>query len=259
MAYAITTSQLRRRLHKIPVEAIFGQALVETTISQFSRPFSDCVSEIVGVFEQSLDGFPDNLFRLADFDCAVYLKNRERVIVYSNEAHRNMFSVDHRTVGLAPENFLDTSNIGVSKHSDMMLMSGAKQIDFEHVGRAADGLYYLIRTHKRSLLHMNIRGLAILGVSRFEGLVESKDLTPRLNWSDQIEVFSRLDPRDREICRQISLGITTREIAAQLKITPRSVESRKQKILEALSLPNTVEMIKLLVRFQEHGIADLGI
>ena len=130
---------------------------------------------------------------------------------------------------------------------------------FEHVGRAADGRYYLIRTHKRNLLHLNIRGLAILGVSRFEGLVQSKDLTPRLNWSDQIEVFSRLDPRDREICRQISLGITTREIAAQLKITPRSVESHKQKILEALSLPNTVEMIKLLVRFQEHGIADLGI
>jgi DNA-binding CsgD family transcriptional regulator len=259
LTYAIATSHLRKQLHQISNEAPNGQVIVDTTTSLLSKPFSECVTDVVSALEQSVDGFPDNLHQLSNFDFSVVLKNRDRVIVYSNESHRNTFSPDQRTIGLTSDSFLDSSNVGVSKHSDLLLLNGAEQLSFQHMGRGADGLCYLIETHKRNLLNWKIRGLAILVVARTGAIVESKDLKARLNWSDQVEIFNKLDSRDREICRQVSMGVTTREIAAQLKITPRSVESHKQKILEALVLPNTIEMIKLLVRFQEHGIADLGI
>jgi DNA-binding NarL/FixJ family response regulator len=64
---------------------------------------------------------------------------------------------------------------------------------------------------------------------------------------------SRLTPRQREILQLLARGLSAKEIAAKLAISPRTVEFHKYQMIEALGAGNSAGLIQIAVR---HGIAD---
>jgi DNA-binding NarL/FixJ family response regulator len=65
----------------------------------------------------------------------------------------------------------------------------------------------------------------------------------------------RLTPRQREVVRLIAEGRTMKEVAASLGLSPRTVETHKYQIMEALSLQTTAELIRYAI---EHGLTTGG-
>jgi DNA-binding NarL/FixJ family response regulator len=57
-----------------------------------------------------------------------------------------------------------------------------------------------------------------------------------------------LTPRQREVLQLFAEGRTAKEVAAVLKISPRTAEFHKARILEALGIQTTAELIQYAVR-----------
>ena len=65
---------------------------------------------------------------------------------------------------------------------------------------------------------------------------------------------SALTVRQREILQLLAEGLSAKEIAAQLGISTRTVESHKYQMMESLSINNSAELIHYALK---HGIATM--
>jgi two-component system, NarL family, response regulator NreC len=61
----------------------------------------------------------------------------------------------------------------------------------------------------------------------------------------------KLTPRQREVLRLLADGRTMKEVGAALGVSPRTVETHKYQIMEALGLASTAELIRYAL---EHGL-----
>jgi len=61
----------------------------------------------------------------------------------------------------------------------------------------------------------------------------------------------KLTPRQREVVRLLADGRTMREVAADLGVSPRTVETHKYQAMEALGLGSSAELIRYAI---EHGL-----
>ena len=57
-----------------------------------------------------------------------------------------------------------------------------------------------------------------------------------------------ITPRQKEVLRLISQGLTMKEIAAELKISTRTAESHKYEIMQTLGVETTADLIKYCLR-----------
>jgi DNA-binding NarL/FixJ family response regulator len=67
------------------------------------------------------------------------------------------------------------------------------------------------------------------------------------------ERIALLTPHQREILRLLADGLSAKEIAKQLDISSRTVESHKYQLMESLGAQSSAELIRLAIR---HGIVD---
>ena len=65
---------------------------------------------------------------------------------------------------------------------------------------------------------------------------------------------SALTARQREILQLLAEGLSAKEIAAQLNISTRTVESHKYQMMEALAIHNSAELVHYALK---HGITPL--
>lgn len=70
---------------------------------------------------------------------------------------------------------------------------------------------------------------------------------------DAGERIALLTPHQREILRRFADGLSAKEIAKAMDISPRTVESHKYQIMESLGAHSSAELIRLAIR---HGIVD---
>lgn len=61
----------------------------------------------------------------------------------------------------------------------------------------------------------------------------------------------KLTPRQREVLGLVAEGRTMKEIAAALQISPRTVETHKYEMMQALGLQTTAELIRYAL---DHGV-----
>ena len=71
--------------------------------------------------------------------------------------------------------------------------------------------------------------------------------------ADGTERIARLTAHQREILRMLTDGLSAKEIARKLEISPRTVESHKYQIMESLGAQSSAELIRLAIR---HGIVE---
>jgi RNA polymerase sigma factor (sigma-70 family) len=64
------------------------------------------------------------------------------------------------------------------------------------------------------------------------------------------ERLARLTPREREVLDRVAGGRHNREIAAELGISPRTVEVYKSRLMEKLQVERIPELIRLVLDYQ---------
>jgi DNA-binding NarL/FixJ family response regulator len=57
-----------------------------------------------------------------------------------------------------------------------------------------------------------------------------------------------LSPREREILQLIAEGNNTKQIAFTLKVSPKTIDSHRQKIMKKLKLCSVAELTKFAIR-----------
>ncbi len=62
------------------------------------------------------------------------------------------------------------------------------------------------------------------------------------------DAYRRLAPREREVLKLLSEGETSRRIATQLSISPRTVETHRRNIMRKLGLRSVAELTKYAIR-----------
>ena len=67
-------------------------------------------------------------------------------------------------------------------------------------------------------------------------------------------VFSVLTPREREVLQSLSEGLSTKEIAARLHLSIKTVETYRSQIMEKLDIHSVAELTKYAIR---EGITSL--
>lgn len=75
-------------------------------------------------------------------------------------------------------------------------------------------------------------------------LITSKPLEPLAGGPSK----SNLTPRQREVLKLISKGLTMKEIAVELNISTRTAESHKYEMMQALGVETTAELIRYALK-----------
>lgn len=129
-----------------------------------------------------------------------------------------------------------TKVIALSMHSDKryvegMLSAGAsgyllKDSAFEEVVRAIRSV-----TNNQIYLSPSISNIVV------EGFVRSKSAKG-----------SELTPREREALQLLAEGHTTKEIAAKLEVSSKTIETYRQHIMDKLELRSVAELTKYAIR-----------
>jgi DNA-binding NarL/FixJ family response regulator len=60
-----------------------------------------------------------------------------------------------------------------------------------------------------------------------------------------------LTPRDRQVLQLVAEGRTTKEIAAELNISPKTAETYRAKIMDKLDIHDTAGLVRYAIR---HGL-----
>jgi DNA-binding NarL/FixJ family response regulator len=60
--------------------------------------------------------------------------------------------------------------------------------------------------------------------------------------------FARLTPREREVLQLMAEGRATKEIAMDLKVSIKTVETHRRQIMEKLSIHSVAELTKYAIR-----------
>jgi DNA-binding NarL/FixJ family response regulator len=68
-----------------------------------------------------------------------------------------------------------------------------------------------------------------------------------MNDLDRFAVLETLTKREREVLRQIASGLTNRQIAERLCLSPKTVERHQNNIFEKLGVANRTQAALLLV------------
>ena len=66
--------------------------------------------------------------------------------------------------------------------------------------------------------------------------------------------YSTLTPREQEVMRMLAEGLTSREVAKQLFISPKTVENHRTNLMKKLSLKSSVELVRYAARL---GLIDI--
>ena len=114
----------------------------------------------------------------------------------------------------------------------------------EALRRDASG--YLLKSSAASELTQAIRE-ALLG-RKYVSPVIAEQMVSRSLQPGQPQKADELRPREREVLQLLAEGKSMKEAAGILNISPRTVEFHKSRMMEALGMSNTAELIQYAIR-----------
>lgn len=219
----------------------------------YKLSFEQAKGQILQVFLDWFDGPRESPPDLSGFEDVIYVKNRSRVMTLVSDGYVNFFGDGMTPVGRSADSFLAESIKRVSQHTDALILDGIDHLELDHVGAGSNSDTYEIRTYKCSLVEYGFEAYAILGISRPLKIIrragESGDKP--LELKEQHKIYLGLDQIDKSICEKYAQGESTKDIANAVGLTTKSVENHRKKIMEQLGLSRPIEIVKLMVRFQD--------
>jgi RNA polymerase sigma factor (sigma-70 family) len=134
-----------------------------------------------------------------------------------------------------------TRVIGLSAHTDLrnageMLRAGAKGYLIKD--GVIDEIVLAIKTVMTGKVYLSPKVAAVLKYN------DPKNTDPN---SKIATAFVRLSPREREVLQLMAEGKSTKEIAGDLKVSVKTVETHRRQIMEKLNLFSVAELTKYAI------------
>lgn len=95
-----------------------------------------------------------------------------------------------------------------------------------------------------SAIRAVLRGEVYVHPSLTRALLE--DMLPPAD--TPVDAWERLSEREQEVLRLVALGYTSAEIAAQLNLSPKTIETYRARGMEKLGLPNRAALVRYALR-----------
>ncbi len=221
---------------------------------QYSIPFADELNQVIQRVLAWGDSDRSGPIDLSGFQSLVAIKNSERTITTENDLFRAAIMGGKSSVGWTTDRALSPKFLKISQAVDDLILDGAASVELEHVGALADGRACTFITHKRRLDELKDPSFLVLLVSRPLNLIGDTETERRRTLSELVTMLNQLDSTDRTICDAYAKGDPTKAIANLVGLTTRSVEIRRQKIMDTFGFSRPIEIIKMMVRLEERGL-----
>lgn len=182
----------------------------------------------------------------------VVIKNGERKVTYENLAFCNQMMMGKSAIGSLFEDPLDRT----SQRTDDLILDGVSSIEMDHLGMWESKRSCSMTTFKRRLDELNSTEHVILVVTRANAFVGKEPNETKRSLAELLIALEQLDRIDQSICRGLFEGDAIKDIAKQVGLTTRSVELRRQKIMDLFGFNRPIEIVKSLVRLEENGLLD---
>ena len=112
----------------------------------------------------------------------------------------------------------------------------------------AGAVGYLVKTADPAELELAVRAVA-RGEKYLSSAVSKHVIEASLKRHDQEQSsLERLTPRQREVLQMIAEGRTTKEIARQLGISPKTAESHRTDLMKALDIHDIASLTRYAIR-----------
>lgn len=134
----------------------------------------------------------------------------------------------------------ETAVVIMSMHDDALHVR-------EALLRGATG--FVVKEAAPAELEIAIRAAAA-GCIFLSPQVSAPQLHGQRNGKDGTDI-DRLPPRQREILDALGAGRTTKQIAADLAISIKTVETHRSRMMEALGCRNAVELLRMAMRHHD--------
>ncbi len=188
------------------------------------------------------------------FESLVAIKGSDRAISAENSMFRRYIMQGKSAIGLTLDDFLLPELSLTSQKTDGLILDGVSALEFDHFGVWDSGRRCTMTTFKRHLGEIESIKYKILLISRIKGFVTAETDSPKRSLGEYLVLLQKLDATDQTICKGIIQGDATRDIANRVGLTCRSVELRRQKVLDLFGFQRPVEIVKLIVRLEENGL-----
>jgi DNA-binding NarL/FixJ family response regulator len=107
---------------------------------------------------------------------------------------------------------------------------------------------YLVKTSKLEEVIEGIRRIATGGAPLSPRIAGAVVRAMRKPASEGAGGLDALTPRERQVLRLLAAGVSTRETAARLTISPKTVETHRVRIYAKLGCKSAVELTRIAVR-----------
>ena len=159
------------------------------------------------------------------------------------------------------KNGIETTTEIIKKDPNAKILILTMHINEEYLNQAikAGSLGYLLKNCEKEELYNGVRSVAdgkkvfsssvskLITESYINKIKDNRPLSPVSNSSQDI----KLTKREREILGLIADGMTSQEIAENLFISPRTVETHRANLLQKLDIKNTAGLVRYAI---ENGL-----
>jgi AraC-like DNA-binding protein len=216
----------------------------------FEREKKEVVSSILRWAESGRSEPMD----FSGFECIVAVQSMERIVTAENKPFRDLFMGGRSALGWNADSLLSVDAQRTWQNADQMILDGACYLELKHEASFLDGRRGTLITYRRRLDELHDPSYKLLLVSRIVAFSDASLTKKKRSLNELFSQLQQLDANDQLICRHYAMGDPTKEIAKRVGLTSRSVEMRRQKILTAFGFERPVEIIKMMVRLEEHGM-----
>lgn len=190
----------------------------------------------------------------SSFQCAVAVQSIDRVVTAENKAFRDLFTGGRSALGCSADSLLPIDAQRTWQNADEIILDGADYLELKHDTSFFDGRRGKLISYRRRLDELHDPSFNLLLVGQVVSFCDPTTMERKRSLNELFSRLQQLDANDQLICRHYAMGDATKEIAKRIGLTSRSVEMRRQKILATFGFERPIEIIKMMVRLEEHGM-----
>jgi hypothetical protein len=222
----------------------------------YQTDFEDEKAKVLDTLTQWHRSGEDSDVNLDQFESMVAVKNTQRILTLSNLPFRKMFASGRAVVGRGSDTVLSNQVASISSCSDQLLADGVRWLEMEHLDYWDGVNQCLFLVYKHRLDEIKDPNYAILVMYRLKARVVNPEQQKVRELSEIAAIVNQLDPIDYAICRGCERGDAIKEIAASIKLSTRSVENHRQRVMDLLGFTRPIEIVKAFVRLEENGLIE---
>ncbi len=142
----------------------------------------------------------------------------------------------------------------------IMIVSMHSKMDYIYEAFQAGATGYMVKESASERLLQGLESVAkgdyFLDSSVSHAVVENLIKTPAKETRITDADYGTLTPREQEIMRLLAEGLSSKEVASKLFISPKTVENHRSNLMNKLDLHSTIELIRYASKL---GLIDVDL